>query len=330
MRFRDVRGHDAVVSRLRTSVGSRPASAYLLHGPAGIGKRRVADALAARLLCDAPEGEDTCATCAQCTRVRAGTHPDLNVVTRDEDRRDIRIEQIRELTRGLTLRPMMARRRVALIDGAHELNEAAQNAILKTLEEPPGDTVIVLVATGLARLLPTVRSRCQQIRLDPLPTAVVAEALEAAGHDAETARRLAARAGGSIGRAVVLADDALEAVRSRTIDVLAALPDVPAVDLSAYAAELARGAVDAGLETAVSWHHDLLRCSLGADDQGLANVDFEARIRAAAERLDPATALRQLEVVCDTVTAIGRNANKTLAIEVMLLDLRRLARRPAA
>jgi len=326
MRFEDVRGHEHALGQLRAAVATRPASAWLLVGPSGIGKRRVAEALASRLLCEAAAGDDACGHCRHCTRVASGTHPDLHVVTRDDDRRDIRIDQIRSLIGWFALRPMMAARKVALIDGAQDMNEAGQNALLKTLEEPPGDAVIILTSTGLGRLLPTVRSRCRLLRLDPLPTDLVAAILEETGMAEADAARIAPRSGGSVGMALALADPALEAIRARTFEVLAGLPDAIAADLSAFAAEIGRGDTAAGLAAVLSWHRDLLHLAIDGPDAAVANVDHRPALEAAAARRTPATALRLLEVVCDTVDAVDRNANKTLAIETMLLALRRLYR----
>src|SRR4029077_11461968 len=112
--------------------------------------------------------------------------------------RDIRIEQIRELTRWLALQPLMTARKIGLVDDAHCLNEHGQNALLKTLEEPPGASVLLLVASSAALVLPTVRSRCQVVRLDPLPTAAVARVLVTRGLPVERAGQLAALAEGSV------------------------------------------------------------------------------------------------------------------------------------
>jgi DNA polymerase-3 subunit delta' len=325
VRLAAVRGHEAAVAELRRTIAAgRMPSALLLLGPAGIGKRLLADALAARLLCAG--GDDACGRCPQCARVAAGTHPDVRVVVRDEDRRDVRTEQIRELTRWLSLRPLMAERKVGIVDGAHEVNEHGQNALLKTLEEPPGRTVLVLTASAPSLVLPTVRSRCRQVRLDPLPAALVREIVEAAGVERDEAEALAALADGSPGRALALRGDAGRQAREAALAVLPVLRTLDAAEISRRAGEIARHAVDAGLAVMLSWYRDVLAAALLGPDAPLRHAARAAEIRAGAARLPPAAVLRQLEAVCDTIRDVERNANRTLAIETLLLWLRQVER----
>jgi DNA polymerase-3 subunit delta' len=305
---------------------SRVPTAFLFLGPEGVGKRALADAFAARLLCETPADDDACTVCAQCTRVAAGSHPDVRLIVRDEGRRDIRIEQVRELCRWLTLQPLMAARKLAVVDGAHELNEHGQNALLRTLEEPPGRSVIVLLATSAALLLPTVRSRCQVVRLDPLVPAEVAAVLLARGLAPERAALLAGLAEGSPGRALALDADDVAKVRARVLTALPTLPTASAADLSALAQELARGPLDAALAALVAFYRDLLQVGLGANTLPLRTAGAEEVVQATAPRRPPAARLRQLEAVCDTLDALGRNANRQLALETMLLVLRDIER----
>jgi DNA polymerase-3 subunit delta' len=326
MKLADVVGHERAVERLRRAAASgRVAGSYLLIGPAGIGKRLLADAFAARLLCAEPVGDDACGVCAHCTRLAAGSHPDLHLVERDEERRDIRIEQVRELGRWLALHPLMATRKVAIVDGAHCLSEPAQNALLKTLEEPPRSSVLVLTATAPALLLPTVRSRCQPVRLDPLPAATVTEVLVAKGIPPKQAAGLAAQAEGSPGRALSLGGEDETKAREAMLELLARLATADAAALSGLAQTVARGAVDAALAAAAAWYRDVLETAL-AGDVALRNFERADAVRAAAAATSPRRALRQLEVVCDTLDAVARNANRVLAVETMLLELRALAR----
>jgi DNA polymerase-3 subunit delta' len=246
------------------------------------------------------------------------------VVAREAERRDIRIEQARELIRWLALRPMMATRKVALVDGAEHLNDHGQNALLKTLEEPPGGAVLVLIAAAPSMLLPTVRSRCQRVRLDPLPCGVVERQLCARGMEPEEARILAAQSGGSIGRALTLADEAHVQLRTRVLTELPRLAARTAAELSAVAQEVGKGAIEPALGIVASWYRDVLGQALGG--QTLANPDHAAAIATAAATHPPVRLLRQLERVCDTIRDVERNANRVLALETMLLALRELER----
>jgi len=327
MKLADVVGHERATARLRrvADAGTVPA-AILFLGPAGIGKRTLAEAFAARLLCAAPGGGDACGACAQCTRLAAGTHPDLRLVAREAERRDLRIEQVRELTRWLALQPLMAARKVGLVDDAHCLNEHGQNALLKTLEEPPGASVLLLVATSAALVLPTVRSRCQPIRLEPLPAADVARVLAAKGMPAAAIGDVAALAEGSVGRALALVAEADAPGRKRLLDALPRLATVPASELSAIAQDLARGGSETALAAALAWYRDVLEVSLVAGAEPRRNPAAAATIRTVAAGGRPASVLRQLELVCDTIADLEKNANRMLSIETMLLALRETER----
>jgi DNA polymerase III subunit delta' len=323
--FADVVGHEAAVRRLRrVCCHERVAAAYCISGPTGVGKRTLADAFAMELVC-AGSTDGACGTCAQCIRVTAGTHPDVRVLVRDEDRRDMRTEQIRELTRWLTLRPLMAARKVAIVDGADTLNEHGQNALLKTLEEPPGASVLVLVATRVSLLLPTVRSRCQHVRLEPLSDAAMTRVLERQGIARDEAVLLIARAGGSPGRALALRAEEHPEQRIRLLERLGRLPELSAAEVSALAQTLARGEIEPALDVIVSWYRDLVGLAAGGASP-VRNADVEPQLRATAGRSTLDVVLRQLEAVCDTLELIDQNANRVLALETLLLALRRIER----
>ena len=201
----------AVMGALRT--GSLP-HALLLVGPAGSGKTTLALDLAAALLCEAPRAEARpCRTCPACRRVEHGNHPDLHRLAPGGSGRQIRIGEriapepgtIRALVRDLALAPMEGSWRVAIVESAEHMNENAQNALLKLLEEPPLATVLVLCAADEDVLLPTVRSRCVRIRLAAVPPDEIAAQLVRDGVDPHRAASLARMARGSIGRARAMA-----------------------------------------------------------------------------------------------------------------------------
>jgi len=171
-----------------------PAHAYLLHGPAGTGKRDAARAFAAELLgCDV-------------RRIVPGSHPDLAMI--EPEGESLLVDQVHELSGALRYRPQEAVRRVGIVDEADRLNRDAANAFLKTLEEPPGDVVLILIADDVQRVLPTVRSRCQPIAFPPLAAGAIAARLTATGVDAAAAQRIGVRSRGDLAFANRLAADA--------------------------------------------------------------------------------------------------------------------------
>ncbi|TLX55563.1 DNA polymerase III subunit delta' [Stutzerimonas nosocomialis] len=144
------------------------AHAYLLHGPVGIGKRALAERLAALLLCQRPAAEGACGACKSCLLLAAGTHPDHYVLEPEEVDKAIRVDQVRDLVGFVTQTAQLAGRKVVLLEPAEAMNLNAANALLKSLEEPSGDTVLLLISHQPSRLLPTIKSRCVQ-QACPLP-----------------------------------------------------------------------------------------------------------------------------------------------------------------
>ena len=224
MPFRDVVGHRVLVSLLARAIArdALPPS-LILAGPAGVGKRRLADAVAQTLNCLQPRSAapgtdgpliDACGTCASCARIARGVHPDVLVVEPDE-KGTIKVEPIRDLIDRAGYRPFEGRRRVSIVDDADTLVASAQNALLKTLEEPPSASVFLLVTARPDMLLPTVRSRCPRLRFQPLTTDEVARILVGRGETEAKARAIAGSSDGSIARA--LAEDADDLVESRAI-----------------------------------------------------------------------------------------------------------------
>jgi DNA polymerase-3 subunit delta' len=200
--------------------------ALLFVGPEGIGKRTLARKLAQGLLCETrPAIElDPCESCPGCVQVEAGTHPDFIETARPEDKHELPIRVVRELCDQFGLKPGRGVHKVAILDDADDLNDEAANAFLKTLEEPPPGAVLILIGTSAEVQLPTIVSRCQLVRFDPLAETEIAALLQDQGvaPDAAEAARLAALGEGSLRRAIGLADAELERFRRALIDELAA------------------------------------------------------------------------------------------------------------
>jgi DNA polymerase III delta' subunit len=202
------RGHPAAERLVERAIESgKPAHALLLVGTEGVGKTTLALDLAAGLLCLASNPADRpCRECAACRKVEHGNHPDLHLLAPEGAGQQIRIGQVQELSSELSLLPLEGRFRIAVIEKAHRLNDDAQNALLKTLEEPPAAVVIVLAADDAAKLLPTVVSRCTRVRLGPVPADVLSNILVERGvADAARGAALARLTGGRPGAALALA-----------------------------------------------------------------------------------------------------------------------------
>jgi DNA polymerase-3 subunit delta' len=224
--WHSVHGHDRIVSLLRTNLqNGRFPHAFLFVGPEGIGKRTFARTLARALLCEeSPETAlDPCGQCQGCIQAEAGTHPDLIEVARPEDRQELPIRVIRDLCAAFGLKPARGKRKVAIVDDVDDMNDEAANAFLKTLEEPPPGSVLILIGTSAELQLETVVSRCQVIRFDPLSEPILTHLLQESGvaTDLEDATRLAALGDGSLSRAIGLAEPELERFRRGLIDDLA-------------------------------------------------------------------------------------------------------------
>jgi DNA polymerase-3 subunit delta' len=202
----------------------RLAHAYLLSGPRGVGKRLFAEELAKALLCEASlEARlEACDRCPACAQVAAGTHPDFFVATRPEESLEFPIKVMRDFCQSLSFKPARGRGKVAILDDADDLNEEAANCFLKTLEEPPPRSVLLLIGTSADRQLSTIVSRCQVVHFRPLSEALVGEILRAQGvEDSALIERLARMSGGSPGQALALADPALWEFRRLLVKGLA-------------------------------------------------------------------------------------------------------------
>lgn len=333
-------GHEWAVEFLRRSIaGNRIAHACLIGGPEGIGKALLALRLAQALNCERGE-TDPCLHCRSCRRIERGNHPDVRLAgmttqaagsRADEAARqkELKIDTVREWQRDMMLKPYEGRRRVFILHDAEKLSEAASNAMLKTLEEPPPYATLILVAHTAGTLLPTVVSRCQVLRLRPLPRARVAAALRQRFNlAADDAELLAAWSGGRIGWALRMVEspDDLTA-RQERLDELLALTDRPLAARLRWAEEMAK-AYRAGDQAAVfemlelwqSWWRDVLLTAAGCP-QAVVHIDRRTELEAAAARY----ALPDLHAFVASITlAVQRlrdNVNPQLALEGVLLSM---------
>jgi DNA polymerase III subunit delta' len=246
-----VRGHEAVVQSFDTAWRKgRLGHAYLYVGPAGVGKHTFARELARALLCETPSKRlQACGECSGCGLVDAGTHPDLVLAERPEDKVDLPIELIRDVIEHLSLKPARGGRKVAILDDADDLSADAANAFLKTLEEPPPGSVLILIGGPTPeRQFSTILSRCQVVAFGPLQRDLVVELLREQGiTDEARLDRLVRVAGGSVGQAIALDDESLWAFRKTLLDALTA----PTLDVVSLATEWNHYVEEAGKEAGV-------------------------------------------------------------------------------
>src|SRR5512139_1361138 len=217
MPFDAVLGQQQAIHQLRTALRSgHLAHAYLFSGIEGIGKCMAAIAFAKALNCQT-HADDFCDDCAACRKTEKQLHPDIFFI--EPDKNIIKIEQVRDIQKKIIFKPLEGRKKVVIIDQAEKLNLHAANCLLKTLEEPPDDTVLILVASTALPLLPTILSRCQSIRFAPLGVESLRSFLERRG-GSENAGFIAAFAQGSIKRALVLLETAFLSRRKEIIELL--------------------------------------------------------------------------------------------------------------
>jgi DNA polymerase-3 subunit delta' len=303
-------GHEAAEATLLEAMRSgRMHHAWLITGPDGVGKATLAYRFARRLLAGMPTGEQTLAlepTHPVFRRVAAGAHADLHTVERayDEKRRRMRtqiaVEDVRGISAFMSLTPAEGGWRVAIVDGAEELNQSSANALLKILEEPPSRAILLLVCAAPGRLLATIRSRCRRLRLDPLNPETMDTLLASYLPDlsANDRGRLVTVAEGSPGRALMLAQEEGLAVAALVDEVLAALPDLKPANAYTIADKLARG------ENAFTNFMDLLRTGIAAA------VRDVVRGRADEEQ-SRLIALRPLDAWGDVWHALTRLQDET-------------------
>jgi DNA polymerase-3 subunit delta' len=340
-------GHAAALAAVQRAVASeRPPHALLLVGPRGVGKTTLALDLAAGLLClDDDPAARPCRACPACRKVAADNHPDLHLVAPEGAGEQIRIAQVQALTTELALTAMEGRFRIAVITAAHRLNLDAQNALLKTLEEPGPATVLVLCADDAAPLLPTVLSRAARLRLAPTPVGPLTDLLIAGGHaHPAQARALALASGGRTGLALRLAAQP-EAVLARA-RIGSTLLELASADRRARlgtASELIAdgAAVDAALRGEVAptgklqplerrravtlvidvWRdvgRDLAVASHGAS-AGVRDLDRLEELLDLGARLDETALRRFLDRLDRLALAIEGYASPELTLDALLL-----------
>lgn len=336
MPFKDILGHDREIGILKKAIlNDRIAHSFLFVGHEGIGKRLAAISLAKSLNCSAG-ADDFCGVCQNCRGIDNSSYGDVFLVEPTEpeskggkvDRAagTIKIDAVRDVQQRLFYRALTGGRKVCIVDGADKMNKEAQNAFLKTLEEPPSDAVIILIISQGAALLPTITSRCQKINFSPLPQGVVAKIVrERLGIAEEAAALLSCLSGGSAGKALAWDIETMLEQRGKLAEALARLSIDDAEGLFKAAEEISKGENPAeSLEFLKTWYRDIAILKEGREEM-VINSDLMPVLKKHMEHQTFSRLISGYKLILDAQADImpPRYANKQLTVENLLMQLAR-------
>ncbi len=318
-------GHDWAVALLAQHVieqGERHA--YLITGPQGVGRRTLALRFMQALCCQSmPNPGQLCRTCSACRRIDAMEHPDLTIVEAGHEGEVLRIDQVRELQHTVSLTPFEARYRVALFLRFEEAHPAAANALLKLLEEPPPQVIVILTAKSVENLLPTIVSRCEVLRLRPVPVEETSKGLHALfGIPPDEAEKLAHLSGGRPGYALRLYQQPILAeLRRAWLNDLMRILAGSVRERFEFVFKRVENKEEMRdeLQVWLTFWRDVLILSAGVSNS-LTNVDYTQQIVMLAKEIGLANAQLQVNAIEQTLERLDRNINPRLALEVLLLD----------
>lgn len=310
-------GHHQIVEQLQHTVASdRIAGAYLFVGPTGVGKETVARYFAQLIFCQQETYSPVaCGTCLACRKMESGNHPDLQFIRPEGS--FLKIGQIRELQKQIIYEPLEASRKIYILTDVERMNAEAENCLLKTLEEPPAASVLILLTANIRALLPTTRSRCQILQFHPMPTQELAKILvEQFSVAPEQATALAIAADGAIGTALAR----LEKGEVHTEEVPEILKETDPLAAFRLAEHLKNNPETLG--ELATWYRDLLFLQQGAPTELITHIHSISELQSIVPRYSRRRIQQAIQTVFDTKSLIDNtNTNATLALEVMCLKL---------
>lgn len=319
MSFKDIKGESSAIAFLKNAaLGGRVASAYIFLGPSGCGKKLTALNFAKLLNCTAPLESEPCQMCGSCVKISSLAHPDVLMLEKREDKAEFGIDIVLEAIRSVSLKPYEARKKVYILDDADLMSEEAQNAVLKTLEEPPKDAVLVLIVEDIQAIPATIRSRSQIVKFFPMPSADIEKILtDGYEVDAKVARVLARLSLGSVGRALHNSKNGFLEKRARVIEGVrnrkifdSDFEKMKRSDFAGY------------LDIMLLWYRDLLVTkAFTGKDADILNIDKIDDIKRDARMLSFEYLDNAVNAVADAKEHLSRNANPKLTMSVLGIRL---------
>lgn len=330
--FSAILGHDGAKAHLQAALADRQMShAYLLEGTHGVGKKTLANAFVKTLLCQAPIAgpngqQDCCGRCQSCRSFDHDNHPDVKRIRTLPDKNTISVKQIRdELVKDISIRPYGGQYKIYLIEEAERLTVEAQNAMLKTLEEPPAYGLIIMMAESAAAFLPTILSRCVKISLQPLDSKVVKAELGRRGVESGKAGIAAAFAQGSIGQALKLCEDEnFEEMRTELFQFLGRIPQLSQLEVmkGSQLWDQFKSEQEALFSLLLIWYRDILVYQETRDPAQILCADQLETIASMASYYENRKLIQITDKVLDIHKKLKANANAALAIDCLLMELK--------
>ena len=326
--WKNLIGHAATADYLKKIIAEEKfPHAVIFAGIEGVGKRLAAEICAAALLCENPHDGTPCGTCESCHLVAAHTHPDFYVVEAEETKttRNIKIGQIRQMQAEAALRPINSARRVVILDGAELMNNAAANCLLKTIEEPPSQTIFILLTASRSSLLMTIRSRCITVNFDRLKAADIRDELILRGVENSEAERLSVIAGGSFGRALKLKDSGGAELRETALNVIEKISraDLTSEEIFMQGAQIAEWSRDKFADFLIHVQK-ILRDVCLIEISEPYNPDLVPRLTAI--KISERKLFAMLEAGAEFHKRLKSNANLRLLAEAYLMQIRKIYR----
>lgn len=319
MSYKNIKGQDNAIDFLkRVTMGGHIAQAYLFLGPSSVGKKLTAISFAKAMNCAGAQEERPCGECVSCKKIESSNHPDIFIIAPEKEGGSIKIDKIRQIIKDASLKPYEARKKVYIIDEAGRMTQESANALLKTLEEPPADSVIILIAEKLNDMLKTIISRSQIVKFLPMRTDGIKKVLaEEHGCDDTSAHVMAHLSGGRLGEAIRFKDEDLFSKRSHIIDSL-----IKKKFFDSDFENASRDELKEYLNILLTWYRDILVAKASPSEKmQFINIDRKREVMEESNNHTFESLESAIQNIISTEAFLDQNANTKLVMSVLGLKI---------